>query len=169
MRNNLRFTFHVSRKFMLEGLSRGFIVAITNFLMVFLVLGGLAGVLVALRKIVEFFGKRSQKPTPEPPTVSAKPEPLSQDDQMEPHLVAILAAIQEFTGLPLGTFQIDMIESVQGVSVSAQPHIAAIAAAIYEFTSMPQGSLRIIGIKHIGTANAWKMAGRLELMGLDID
>ena len=169
MRDNLRFTFHVSRKFMLEGLSRGFIVAVTNFLTVFLVLGGLAGVLVALRKIVESFEKPAQETMPEPPIVSPEPETSSQEDQMEPHIVAILAAIQESTGLPLGTFQIDMIEPVQEVLVSAQPHIAAIAAAIHEFTSMPQGSLRIVGIKHVGTANAWKMAGRLELMGLDID
>ena len=154
---------------MLEGFSEGLIVAVANFLLVFLILAGLAGVLVALRKVVLFLEKPAQETTPEPPVISHETEPSPQEDQIQSHIVAILAAIQEFTGLPLGTFQIDMIEPIQEVLVSAQPHIAAIAAAIHEFTSMPQGSLRIVGIKHVGTANAWKMAGRLELMGLDID
>jgi hypothetical protein len=50
-----------------------------------------------------------------------------------------------------------------------QSHIAAIAAAIHEFTSMPKGSFRIVGIRPVGTPSAWKMAGRFELIGLDID
>jgi Na+-transporting methylmalonyl-CoA/oxaloacetate decarboxylase gamma subunit len=154
---------------MLEGLSEGFIVAVANFLLVFLILGGLAGILVALRKVVLFLEKPVRKTTPEPAVVPTEPEPSSQEDQTQPHIVAILAAIHEFTGWPLGSFQIDTIESIQDVPVPAQSHIAAIAAAIHEFTSMPQGALRIVGIRHIGPANAWKMAGRLELMGLDID
>jgi len=154
---------------MLEGLSEGLIVAVTNFLLVFLILGGLAGVLVALRKVALFLEKPAQETAPEPAVVSHKTEPSPQEDQIQSHIVAILAAIQKFTGWPLGSFQIDTIESIQDVPVPAQPHIAAVAAAIHEFTSMPQGTLRIVGIKYLGPANAWKMAGRLELMGLDID
>jgi hypothetical protein len=48
-------------------------------------------------------------------------------------------------------------------------HIAAIAVAIHEFTSIPMGSFRITGVKPLGSVNTWKMAGRLELMGIDID
>jgi hypothetical protein len=154
---------------MLEGLSEGFIIAVANFLLVFLILGGLAGVLVALRKVVLFLERPAQETTPEPAIVSHEAELSPQEDQIPSHIVAILAAIQDFTGWQLGSFQIDTIESIQDVPVPAQPHIAAIAAAIHESTSMPQRTLRIVGIRHVGPANAWKMAGRLELMGLDID
>jgi len=154
---------------MLEELSGGLNIAVINFLMVFLVLGGLAGVLVALKKLLQFWEKPAQETTPEPTVVLPEPEPSSQENLMKSHIAVILAAIQEFIGLPPGSFRIDKIEPIQKVNVPTQPHIAAIAAAIHEFTSMPQGSFRIVGIRHVGTANVWKIAGRLELMGLEVD
>jgi hypothetical protein len=92
-------------------------------------------------------------------------------DQTKPLIAVILTALQEFTTLPPGSFRIDHIEPIgEVVNVQTQAHIAAISAAIHEFTSMPMGSFRIVGIKPVGTIiNTWKMAGRLELMGLEID
>jgi hypothetical protein len=161
---------------MLEELLEALIVAAGNFVMVFLVLGGLAGAIVGLKRLVQFWERERSKTTPDPrvrlETASESrkrsPEPEQpQKNQTESHIVAILAAIEEFTGLPLGSFQIDTIEPLEKVPVS--PHIAVIAAAIHEFTSMPQGAFRIVGIKHLGTVDIWKMAGRLELMGFDVD
>jgi hypothetical protein len=101
---------------------------------------------------------------------SLEPQPPVQADQTQVHLAAILAALQEFTGLPSGSFQIDKIECLgDAASVRMKAHIAAIAAAIHEFTSLPVESFRIVGVKPIGTVNMWKMAGRLELMGLEMD
>ncbi len=154
---------------MLEGLSGGLIVAVVNFLMVFLILGGLAGTLVALRKVVQFLEKPTQEMKSESTVITPEPEPLSQENQIKTHIAVIIAAIQEFTGLSPGSFRIDKIEPIEKALIAPQLHIAAIAAALHEFTSMPQGAFRIVGIKPIETANAWKMAGRFELMGLDID
>ena len=99
----------------------------------------------------------------------AATHPVSrQADQTASHIAAIVAALQEFTGLPPGSFQVNTIEPIERV-IPPKAHIAAIAAAIHEFTSMPMESFRIVGIKPVGTVNVWKIAGRLELMGLEVD
>lgn len=59
------------------------------------------------------------------------------------HLAAIVAAMQEFLDVPPGTWRIDRIESI-ATPISTVPVLA-----------LMQGSL----------GNAWKIAGRLELMG----
>ena len=45
----------------------------------------------------------------------------------------------------------------------------AIAAAMHEYFSTPQGitTFRIIKRHPLGMAHTWKMAGRLELMGIE--
>ena len=152
--------------------------------MVFLVLGGLAGVIVLLQKFVvywqETFGETPAAPAPKAvPTVSQKPVEVPTETpapvgDIKARIAAILAALCEFTSLEPGTFKIDKIEAIATPPLS-QPaplnkaHIAAIAVAIHEFTSMLMGSLQITGIKHLGSTTTWKMAGRMELMGMDND
>lgn len=169
---------------MLEGISGGLIVAIVDFFMVFLVLGGLAGTIVLLRKFVaywqETFGEIPAAPEPKAvPAVSQGPGEIPAEtpapvSDIRAQIAAILAALCEFTSLEPGTFKIDKIEPI-ATPLLSQPvplnkaHIAAIAVAIHEFTSMPMGSLQITGIKHLSNATTWKMAGRMELMGTDSD
>jgi Na+-transporting methylmalonyl-CoA/oxaloacetate decarboxylase gamma subunit len=131
----------------MEGLSGGIIVAIVDFLMVFIVLGGLASVLVALRKFVQIWEQPAQETTPsEIPGESSAPHlETSQEQQTHASCVAaITAAIQEFTALPEGAFRIDYIEPLAEVpSVVTYSQIAAITAAIQQFTGLPEGAFRI--------------------------
>lgn len=156
---------------MLEGFSGGLIIAIIDFLMVFLVLGGLAAMIVGLKKVVAFLEIRKVKSLPEPQPVSPKPvtEPPGQTDEIKAHIAAILVAVQEFTSLPAGSFKIDRIEPIDTASAPTKAQIAAIAVAIHEFSSMPMGSFRITAVKPLRRVNTWKIAGRLELMGMDVD
>jgi hypothetical protein len=98
------------------------------------------------------------------------------DTHTEKQIAAILTAIQEFTSLPSGAFTLDtiepitteMLESLQ--TVHPEPRralIAAITVAIHEFTSMPVGTFQITGIQPLGRVSSWKLAGRLERMGMD--
>ena len=82
---------------------------------------------------------------------------LSQDRQIKPQLAAILVAMQEYLALPPGSFRIDKIEPIEQFPISTQPQLAAMSAA------------RRAGIQSVGTVNAWKMAGRLEIMGIGGD
>lgn len=158
---------------MLEGFSGGIIVALVDFFMVFIVLGGLAAAIVGLRKIVGYWERSSTVAVPQPKAVPSQepgPPPESEKDRTTAaHIAAILAAIQEFTGLPIGSFKIDTIEPTEAVAREGinPAHIAAISAAIYEYGSLPAGSFRIAGIKHLGSTSSWKMAGRMELMGIE--
>ena len=158
---------------MLEGFSGGIIVALVDFVMVFIVLSGLAAAIVGLQKIVTSWERRSIAPAPQPEAVPSQaaipPQELEKDRTITAHITAILAAIQEFTGLPIGSFKIDTIEPTEAVYREGinPAHIAAVSAAIYEYASLPAGSFRISGIKHLGSTSSWKMAGRMELMGMD--
>ncbi|PIE32887.1 hypothetical protein CSA56_13910 [candidate division KSB3 bacterium] len=165
---------------MLKGFSGGIIVAVVDFIMVFVVLGGLAGVIVGLQRFVAFWQANFEE-TPAAPTPQTAPAPPQQPavaalpaEGMKSHIAAMLAALCEFTLLEPGTFKIDKIVPLGAVPVGAQTitaplsnaQIAAIALALHEYTSQPMGSLRITGIKHLGRATTWKTAGRLEQMGL---
>ncbi|MBD3305274.1 hypothetical protein GF339_02880 [candidate division KSB3 bacterium] len=206
---------------MLEGFSGGLVVAIVDFFMVFLVLTGLAGAIVGLRKLTELLeqtetipmgGTPVSEPAVTPPPAPTEerpnkadiaailaaiqeftslpvgsftidsiesletPSPHSQtaeSGQQEAHIAAILAAVQDFTSLPVGSFTIDSIiplEAGADQAVHAAPdkaHIAAMAAALYEFTAQPAGTLRITRVTPLGRPSNWKIAGRLELMGVE--
>ena len=157
---------------MLEGISGGLIVAIVDFFMVFIVLSGLAGTVWLLHKFVASLEGQAVAPAPEP--VPVPPTPTKRDE-VKAHIAAILAALCEFTSLTPGSFTIDKITPLDTVPVLTQPtqallskaHIAAIAIAIHEYTSLPMGSFRITTVKPLRSPNTWKMAGRLELMGID--
>lgn len=155
---------------MLEGFTGGIIVAIVDFFMVFIVLGGLAAAIVGLQKIIAYW---EHKPEAAPSRETVLPSPTlpepEKDRTVSAHIAAIFAAIQEFTGLPVGSFKIDTITPTEAVSREAidPAHIAAISAAIYEYAALPAGSVRISGIKYLGSVSSWKMAGRMELMGID--
>ena len=200
----------------MEGLSGGIIVAIVDFLMVFTVLGGLAGLLIGMRHVLQGIEKKPQPAAPSSEkaakALEKKTLPDSQEHQTLTHLAAISAAIQEFTSLEPGTFQIDFIESLeytplktedthiaaitaavteytelpegsfhiksiepisadlsgrQQLQTSMHPHIVAMASALHEYLATPPGSFRIVSVTPGGPVNTWKMAGRLEIMGLD--
>lgn len=154
----------------LEGLSGGIIVAIVDFLMVFLVLGGLSGMINLLKKFVGAYEEKTAQTRGQAvpaPVQTPAPAPVL---DMKPRIAAIMSALCEFTSLAPGSFKIDHIIPLDGVpqAASSSPlnkaQIAAIAVALHEFTSLPMGSLKITGIKHLGSASNWKMAGRMEQM-----
>jgi Na+-transporting methylmalonyl-CoA/oxaloacetate decarboxylase gamma subunit len=161
---------------MLEGFTGGIILALIDFFMVFVVLSGLAGTVWLLHKFVVSLEGQAVSPAPESAPAVAPPV-SSERDEVKAHIAAILAALCEFTSLTPGSFKIDQMVPLDTVLEVLQPaqallpkaHIAAIAIAIHEYTSLPMSSLRITGIKPLGRPNAWKMAGRLELMGIDTD
>lgn len=157
---------------MLDGLTGALVVAVVNFLMVFLILGGLALSIKGLQRLVQALGLGTGQaaevsgPAAEPP----------QDSQTPAHIAAITAAISEFTQLPPGSFKIDTIEPTaalhdQTASEAAvtPAQIAAMAAAIHEFTNLPQGAFRITTVRPVQAADTWKMAGRFEKMGLETE
>ena len=161
----------------MEGLWGGLVVACIDFLMVFLVLGGLALVIGGLKRVADVLEPQETSEVP-PRTKPVHPaaEPSQTDKMPETHIAAILTAIQQFTSLPPGTFTIDSIEPVHAEYVSEltgeqarlrKALIAAITVAIHEYTLMPMGSFQITGLKSLGRVNPWKIAGRLELMGID--
>ncbi len=166
---------------MLEGFSGGIIVAIIDFVMVTVVLGGLAGIIVGLQKVVEFWqetfgeGPAASPDQAVPKTAQSPSAPSAPAEGVKPHIAAMLAALCEFTSLEPGAFQIDNIVPLDAVPAGMQPapaplsnaHIAAIALALHEYTSHSIGSFRITGITHLGSATTWKMAGRMEQMGLN--
>jgi len=163
-----------------------------NYLIIMGILCTIFGILLATRK----FRMRSKPSAPQlllgqgaaeatqPPTVeavSAEPESAASTaiGQMKAHIAAIVAAVHEFTGLPVGAIQITNIEALDSASTAladlvaappAKAQIAAITAALYEFLAVsPTAPVRITSIKPIRTVSAWKMAGRLELMGMDVN
>lgn len=153
---------------MLEGFSGGLIVAFIDFLMVFLVLGGLAVAIVGLKKVVGYWERQEMEAIPESRQV---PEALESPREIKAQIAAIAAALYEFTSAVPGSFRIDTIEPIDSkaeVSGLTKAQIAAIAIAIHEFTSMPLGTFQITRVKPLGKASTWKMAGRLELMGVDV-
>ncbi|MDY0096009.1 MAG: hypothetical protein RBT80_25210 [Candidatus Vecturithrix sp.] len=157
---------------MLEGFSGGIIVAIVDFFMVFLVLGGLSATIVGLERIIEQWERDKAAPTTLSETASVQESLVlpEKDRTMTAHIAAILAAIQEYTGLAPGSFTLDTITPYEPTSpeMPNAAHIAAISAAIYEYASLPEGgSLRITGITPLGSVGSWKMAGRMELMGME--
>jgi hypothetical protein len=138
----------------MEGLSGGIVVAIVDFLMVFIVLGGLAGMLVALRKFIQVWGQLPQKTTPSeiPGESSAPGLDTSQEQQARVCIAAITAAIQEFTALPEGAFHIDYIQPlVEMSSVMTSSQIAAIIAATQQFTGLPLGAFQIEYIEPVSS------------------
>lgn len=124
---------------MLEGFSGGLIIAFVDLLMVFLVLGGLAAAIVGLQKSLQWFGAANEN---------------DKDTINESAMNTVSTPVTPQT-IPSASLQ--------------HTQIAAIAAAIHEFTSLPAGSFRIVGIKPVKKASAWKIAGRLELMGMDLE
>lgn len=205
----------------LEGLSGGIIVSLVDFVMVFLILGGLAWAVKGLEKFVAFWENKrpaavSGEPAAQVVPMPAAPESLPPIDvpahlaavtaalcdytgstpgafaitKFEPigylapvpgapvnisaHLAAITAAVSSYTGLQPGTFKIDSFRPLNMpswvtygsdmVAEVSEAQVAAITAAMYDFLHAPAGSLNITGITPLESVNAWKVAGRMELM-----
>ena len=129
-----------------QGIGGGIILAIVNFLMVFLVLGGLAGVLVSLKWLIQSLEKpQNQKAAPSERVTETGSESLEapHDQDQEKHLAAITAALQEFTSQPAGALRIDSVEPLDAPPVSTNQHLAVITAALHHYLETPEGSLGI--------------------------
>jgi hypothetical protein len=98
----------------LTGISGGIIVAIVDFLMVFLILGGLMLAIQGLKKLVTYFGKPKIIPEAQPQTAVSEPVPVSPPSagipQTNAHIAAIAAAIYEFTSMPEGSLRIVSVQ-----------------------------------------------------------
>ncbi|RPI10883.1 MAG: hypothetical protein EHM71_02415 [Zetaproteobacteria bacterium] len=46
-------------------------------------------------------------------------------------------------------------------------HLAAIVGVIQAFTGLPEGAFRIAEVTPLGASDPWKMAGRVEALGMD--
>lgn len=205
----------------LEGLSGGIIVSLVDFVMVFLILGGLAWAVKGLEKFVAFWENKQPASMPGEPVAQVSPTHAASESlppidvpahlaavtaaicdytgltpgsfaitKFEPigylapapgapvdisaHLAAITAAISSYTGLKPGSFKIDSLRPLNmpawmtfAADMTAEisaAQVAAVTAAIYDFLQAPAGSLRITDITPMASANAWKIAGRMELM-----
>ncbi len=92
---------------MLEGISGAVIVAVIDFLMVFLVLGGLAVVIVGLQKFVQLLEKPAAETELKPGSVSPQ---SSQVNQIHAHIAAITAAMYGFTSRSPEAFRIEDVK-----------------------------------------------------------
>jgi hypothetical protein len=118
---------------MLQGFWGGVILSAVNLVIVFLVLGGLAGAIVVVRKLLAW----SEKPIP----TSPPPPPGALTARRPP----------------------------PGISPPrSQVRVAAIMAAVHAFTGAAPGALRLVGVTRVGSDSPWKVAGRMEGMGMDI-
>ncbi len=166
----------------MEGIWGGLVIALIDFLMVFIVLSGLALVIKGLKNVVAMIEHQpSVQEAAQVAQLASHPEPAGEPPQPQPektsdtHIAAIVTAMQQFTSLAPGTFTIDWIEPVEAEDIagltSERQHkalIAAITAAIHEYTLLPAGSFQITGIEPLGHVTPWKVAGRLEAMGIDV-
>ncbi len=131
---------------MLQGIGGGIILAIVNFLMVFLVLGGLAGVLIGLKRLIHYWEEQQSLNAPPSGQLDAGPAasleaPQAQEDKKR--LAAITAALHEFTSQPAGALRIESIEPLAEVPASQNQPLAVITAALHHHLETPEGSLTI--------------------------
>lgn len=138
---------------MLQGIGGGIILAVVNFLMVFLVLGGLAGMLVGLKRLFQFWeGRQGQHAAPSEhvaDTGSASLEEVPHDQQNKKHLAAITAALHEFTSLPAGALRIDTIEPLDNIPVSHNQVLAVITAALHHYLEAPEGTFTLHSVEPV--------------------
>jgi len=139
---------------MLQGIGGGLILAIVNFLMVFLVLGGLAGVLTGLKRLIHYWETRQSLDAAPSGQLGAGPAasleaPQAQEEKK--HLAAITAALHEFTSQPAGALRIDSIEPLAEVPVSQNQPLAVITAALHHYLEVPEGSLAIDSVTPMQT------------------
>lgn len=132
---------------MLQGIGGGIILAIVNFLMVFLVLGGLAGVLFGLKRALALWERRQELKAASSSELAADQaslqEAAAQTHHTKQHLAAITAALHEFTAQPAGTLRIDSVEPLEETPVSQNQAGAVISAAMHQYLTTPTGSFVI--------------------------
>lgn len=177
---------------MVQQLGKGIIVCIIDFGMVFLVMIGLQVALGIMRKMIERFAGLPTEGAPSRQAVEshAAPVAIPQPVQEQPRIAAITAAVQTFVGQPEGSFRIDYIEPLgERPAVAGDSQIAAVTAAVQAYTGLAIGQFRIDSIQPLDASamaapvamaviapqrramrvstDAWKLAGRLELMGMN--
>ena len=162
---------------MLHAFGQGIVVAFVDFILVFLILGGLAGVIKLLERFMLFWeagmagvsaASQRQQATATPTPVVEPELPALSQEEMKTHVAVLTATVSEFTSLTPGTFKIDYITPCGTQAATAEMplparQVAAIAGAMHEFLAAPAGSLRITGIQPVGAVSPWKVAGRIEL------
>jgi Na+-transporting methylmalonyl-CoA/oxaloacetate decarboxylase gamma subunit len=179
---------------MLQTLGKAIIVCIVDFSMVFLVMAGLQAALAIMRRIIERFTPETAPSPIRAEIPEAQSAMLPTPGGQQPVIAAVTAAVHAFTGQPEGAIRIDYIEPLgeHPAAVSEAALLAAITASIQAFTNLPVGQFRIDSIQPLEalampsaptvspailttpqrrltrvTTDAWKLAGRLELMGTD--
>jgi len=93
---------------MLQGFWGGVILSVVNQGIVFLVLGGLAAVIVVVRTLVASWERRAPASQPRPadsPVVQRTP-PRGTRPQHHPRIAAIVAAVYAFADAPPGTLRV---------------------------------------------------------------
>ena len=103
---------------MVEGLSGGIVIALVDFVMVFLILGGLMLAIRGLKRLVESFEKPPVIAEPQAKAVIQEPitpAPVG-IPQTHAHIAAIAAALYEFTSMPEGSLRIVNIQEAGAAS-----------------------------------------------------
>ena len=159
---------------MLQEFGKGLVVSGVDFIMVFLVLGGLAWAVKCLEKFVAYLELPQTAKAPALPVPAEVSEAVpAQPINVAEHLAVITAALCAHTGLTPGAFTINYITPLGGVPTAqawespdmiSEAQVAAIIAAIQDFSGAPVNALSVTEITPVGRADTWKLAGRIELM-----
>ena len=92
---------------MFEGIRGAIQLAIIDMILVFVILGGLALIMVLLKNVVEFKGKKVPKETKITPTVERNIPKMEKEEEVEGKLVAIIAsAVALYFEKPRSVFKI---------------------------------------------------------------
>ena len=145
---------------MLQEFGKGLVVSGVDFIMVFLVLGGLAWAVKCLEKFVAYLELPQAAKTPALPVPAAVSEAVpAQLINVSEHLAVITAALCAHTGLTPGAFKIDAVQPLGAQPVDAAAHLAALTAALSAHTGLTPGAFTINYITPLGgvpTAQAWE-------------
>ena len=97
---------------MLHAFGQGIVVAFVDFILVFLILGGLAGVIKLLERFMLFWeagmagvsaASQRQQATATPTPVVEPELPALSQEEMKTHVAVLTATVSEFTSLTPGT------------------------------------------------------------------
>ena len=134
----------------LHGIGGGLILAIVNFLMVFLVLGGLASVLIGLKRLLVYWEDQQRLMKSAPPGhISTTGRTATSKDPQKQHMAVITAALHEYTSQPAGALRIESVEPLAEAPVSTNHTLAVITAALHHYLETPAGSFLVDSVTPI--------------------
>ena len=136
---------------MLQEFGKGLVVSGVDFIMVFLVLGGLAWAVKCLEKFVAYLELPHAAKTPALPVPAEVSEAVpAQPINVAEHLAVITAALCAHTGLTPGAFTIDAVRPLGAQPVDATAHLAALTAALSAHTGLTPGAFTINYVMPLG-------------------